>query len=267
MSVNMTDCFDGQVALVTGAASGIGRAIARALAAAGADVAIADQNVDAAIKEVAVIEATGGSAFPVQVDVSNSDQCENMVASVVARTGALHILIHSAGIGLERAFLETTDEEWSRILQIDLSGSFYCMRAAGRHMAEAGYGRIVTLASTAGVAGGSGRAAYGAAKGGVIMLTRVLAVELAERGVTVNSLAPGAIETELVSHMHSSETRRNYTAAIPIHRYGTPEEVAIAALFLASAGAGYVTGHVLPVDGGFLAAGIINRKYGTGPTK
>jgi len=126
-------------------------------------------------------------------------------------------------------------------------------------MAQAGYGRIVNLASTAGVVGGTGRAAYGAAKGGVVMLTRVLAVELATSGVTVNALAPGAIETELVARMHSQETRRTYTRAIPANRYGAPDEVAAAALFLASRTSGYVNGHVLAVDGGFLAAGILNK--------
>lgn len=251
--------FDGQVALVTGGASGIGRATARALADGGAIVAIADLSEAAAKSEVAAIEASGGRAFSIQVDVGRSEQCDQMITDTIANAGALHVLVHSAGIGLERPFLETSDVEWAKILEVDLSGSFYCMRAAGRHMARAGYGRIVVVASTAGVAGGSGRAAYGAAKGGLIMLARVLAVELAERGVTVNALAPGAIETELVRRMHSAKTRRNYTAAIPLNRYGTPEEVAAAAIFLASPRATYITGDVLAIDGGFLAAGVINR--------
>jgi NAD(P)-dependent dehydrogenase (short-subunit alcohol dehydrogenase family) len=251
--------FSGQAALITGAASGIGRAIARALARAGATVAIADRHADAARRESASICEMGGRAFAIEVDVADASQCDAMVSAVLREAGALQIFIHSAGVGIEKPFLETTDEEWGRLIQIDLTGAFYCMRAVGRVMAAAGYGRIVTLASTAGVAGGTGRAAYGAAKGGVIMLTRVLAVELATAGVTVNALAPGAIETEMVTKMHSAETRINYTRSIPLDRYGTPEEVAQAAVFLASRGASYITGHVLAVDGGFLAAGVLNK--------
>ena len=183
-----------------------------------------------------------------------------MVEAVVAEFGKLDILVHSAGVGIERGFLETTPEEWQRLIDIDLSGTFYCAQAAARAMAENRYGRIVTLSSSAGLRGGTGRAAYGAAKGGVVALTKVMAVELAPLGITANALAPGAIETELVARMHSDETRRVYRAGIPLDRYGTPDETAFAAVFLASEQAGYVTGHVLGVDGGFLAAGVMHRR-------
>jgi NAD(P)-dependent dehydrogenase (short-subunit alcohol dehydrogenase family) len=181
-----------------------------------------------------------------------------MVRETVSELGGLDILVHSAGIGVERAFLDTTPEEWRRIIDVDLSGTFYCCQAAAREMARRGYGRIVTLASVAGLSGGVDRAAYGAAKGGVITLTKVMAVELARQGVTVNALAPGPIDTEMVQKMHSAATRRDYRAAVPMDRYGTPEEVAASAAFLCSEAAGYVTGHVLSVDGGFMAAGIMH---------
>lgn len=261
--MTMADDFTGQAVLVTGGASGLGRAIARAFAEAGAKIAVADRNSEATAHEVEHLRTMGCEALAIDVDVTDSAQVQAMIERTVEAFGGLDVLVHSAGVGVERRFLDTTDEEWRRIIDIDLSGSFYCMRAAGRVMAAKGYGRIVLLSSTAGMRGGTARAAYGAAKSGVINLTQVLAVELAEQGVTVNALAPGAIETELVQRMHSPETRRNYRRAVPMDRYGTPEEVAHAALYLASPGASYVTGHILAVDGGFLAAGLLNKPNDT----
>ena len=251
--------FTGQVALVTGGASGIGREVATQLAARGAAVAIADINHDGAEAVAAAWAADGARAIALAVDVIEPEQVAEMVAATRERLGGLHILVHSAGIGVESSFLETTLEQWRRVIEIDLTGTFLCGQAAARAMVEGGYGRIVNLSSTAGLRGGTGRAAYGAAKGGVVTLTCVMAVELAEHGITVNALAPGAIETELVAKMHSAQTRKVYTKAIPMNRYGTPSETASAALYLASEEARYITGHVLAVDGGFLAAGIMHK--------
>ena len=250
--------FSGRVALVTGGASGIGFAVASQLAELGARIAIADINIDGA--RTAANRLRNASTLAVPVDVQEPGQVAAMVDTVVDHYGKLDILVHSAGVGIEKSFLETSAEEWRRLIDIDLSGTFYCAQAAARKMVENRYGRIVLLSSTAGIRGGTGRTAYGAAKGGVIALTRVMAVELAQYGITANALAPGAIETELVARMHSDETRRVYRAGIPLDRYGTPEETAFTGVFLASEQAGYVTGHILGVDGGFLAAGIMHRK-------
>ena len=249
--------FSGRVALVTGGASGIGFAVASQLAELGAKIAIADVNIDGA--RAAADKLSNASTLAVQVDVQEPAEVATMVDTVVDHYGKLDILVHSAGVGIEKSFLETSPEEWRRLIDIDLSGTFYCAQAAARKMVENQYGRIVLLSSTAGMRGGTGRTAYGAAKGGVIALTKVMAVELAQYGITANALAPGAIETELVARMHSDETRRVYRAGIPLARYGTPEETAFTGVFLASEQAGYVTGHILGVDGGFLAAGIMHR--------
>ena len=171
--------------------------------------------------------------------------------------GSVDILVHSAGVGIERKFLETSFEDWSRLLDINLNGTFHVAQACGTVMAERGYGRIVLISSVAGLRGGTGRAAYGATKGAVVALGKVMAVELGPLGVNTNIIAPGAIETELVARMHDAETRRAYLSGIPLGRYGSPEEVAFTVVFLASDEAAYVNGIVLGIDGGFLGAGVI----------
>ena len=249
--------FHDRVALITGGASGIGLCVASQLFELGAKVVIADTDYKKAKARVKDLDSNNSLAM--KVDVQKPKDVNKMVSKVVEKWGKIDILVHSAGIGLERDFLETTSEEWKRLIDVDLSGTFYCCQAVAREMKKNGYGRIVNLSSTAGLRGGTGRSAYGAAKGGIIALTKVMSVELAELGITVNALAPGAIETELVAKMHSQETRKIYRSAIPMDRYGTPEETAFSAVFLASEQARYINGQVLGVDGGFLAAGLINR--------
>ncbi|MCY4487549.1 MAG: SDR family NAD(P)-dependent oxidoreductase [Deltaproteobacteria bacterium] len=251
--------LEGHSAIITGGASGIGLATVRLLAEAGANVVIADINEEAGARMVEELTGKGVGALFVRTDVTQGDDVDALIRATTARFGSLQIVMPFAGIGLEKLALETTREEWDRMIAINLTGSFLVMQAAGTVMAEAGYGRIVAMASVSGMRGGTGRTAYGATKGAMITMTRVMALELAETGVTVNALAPGPVDTALTRKMYDDETRRAYDRAIPMRRFAMPEEVAHAALFLALPQSGYITGITLPVDGGFSSSGVIKR--------
>jgi len=246
-----------RAALVTGAGRGIGRAIAARMAAEGAAVTVADIVGENAARAAAAIRENGGRALAVTADVTDPVQVQAMVGAALDAFGRLDILVNNAGIGLTRLFLNTTLEEWERVLKVNLTGVFLCSQAAARVMARQGGGRIINLASLSGQRGGTGRAAYGASKAGVSMLTRVLAVELAPHGITVNEIAPGPVNTEMTAVTHDQATRQAYYNLIPMRRYAEQEEIAAAAVFLASADAAFINGQTLNVDGGFGAAGLI----------
>ena len=244
-------------ALITGGARGIGLAIARAFAREGARVTVADLDLDG-VKVAAA--SLGGVGMAVHVDVGAPDSIAAMLRVIQAERGPVEILVNNAGIGANTPFLETTLEEWERILRVNLTGAFLMAQGVAREMVTAGSGRIVNIVSVSGQRGGDGRAAYGAAKAGLELLTKVMAVELAPHGINVNAIAPGPIETEMARFAHDEATRAAYDYLVPMSRYGTPEEIADAAVFLASDESRYVTGHTLNVDGGFRAAGLMFKK-------
>lgn len=250
----MTGMLQGRVALITGGASGIGAAIAERFVREGAAVAIADRDEDRA-QALASKLADQGSAIACRVDVSDPEDVEAMTARVEGSLGSPDILVTSAGIGMQKAFLDTTIEEWNRIMSVNLAGAFLCGQAVARRMVARGYGRIVNISSGAGLRGVSGRSAYGASKAGLILLTQVMAAELGSRGITVNAIAPGPIETPLTMQMHTAETRAAYINKTPLQRYGRLDEVASAAVFLASEQSSYITADTLQVDGGMAATG------------
>ena len=241
----------GRVALVTGASSGIGASIAERLAADGAILAVNCYPGTEADAEgvAAAIEAAGGSAAVFTADVTDSEQCESMIAAVIERFGQLDILVNNAGITRDGLIVRMSDADWQAVISTNLTGVFNCTRAAGKVMMKARTGAIVNIASVIGLVGNAGQANYAAAKAGVIGLTKSTARELASRGVRANAVAPGFIETAMTAKL-SEQVRDAAKETIAMRRFGGPEDVAAAVSFLASDDAGYVTGQVLAVDGG-----------------
>jgi len=244
-----------KVALVTGAARGIGLATAKRFLAEGWRVALLD--IDAATLTTAVTSlAKPDAALMLVCDVSDARQVASSLDGVAQRFGRLDALVNNAGVAVFAPVMETSDDDWSRVLAVNLTGPFLCTKAAVPLMREHGGGTIVNITSISAVRASTLRSAYGTSKAGLAHLTKQLAVELASSGIRVNAVAPGPVDTAMAKAVHSAEIRADYHDAIPLNRYGLEEELAEAIFFLSSERASYVTGQVLAVDGGFDAAGI-----------
>ena len=242
--------LEGQTAVVTGASRGIGRAIALRLASEGALVAVNYQGSKERAEAVkAEIEEQGGTALLYQCNVADFAACEEFLKAVTEQTGRLDILVNNAGITRDGLLMRMTEEDYDAVLNTNLKGTFNCIRFASRQMLRQKSGRIINISSVSGVLGNAGQANYSASKAGIIGLTKSAARELASRGITVNAIAPGFVNTEMTEGL-SEKVKEGAVAQIPLGKFGEPEDIAEAALFLASKGAGYMTGQVLHVDGG-----------------
>ena len=245
-----------RVALVTGGAKGIGAEVCERLAAAGHQVLVADLDVAAAEATAVRLRAAGGHALALALDVGRPESVAQTFDHVERNFGRCDILVNCAGIAKVFPFLDFPLDDFVATMNINVTGTLLCAQAAARLMVRRRWGRIVNIASVAGMrAVGSGRTAYGTSKGAVIALTRQMAVELAEHGITANAVAPGPVDTPMTRALHTEQFRQEYSKAIPMNRYGTTAEIASAVMYLVSEDASYISGVALPVDGGFLASG------------
>jgi 2-hydroxycyclohexanecarboxyl-CoA dehydrogenase len=241
-----------RVAIVTGSGSGIGRAIALAMAREGARIAVVDLNEVGAQETVKEIQKEGGQAHPYKADVTQRAQIEAMVADVVKRWGTVHILVNNAGWDKVEPFIQSTEETWDKVLGINLKGPIICTRAVLDEMIKNGYGKIVSIASDAGRVGSTGEAVYSAAKGGIIAFTKTIAREVARHRINVNCVCPGPTDTPLFATVTAGNPKlaESLKRVIPWGRLGLPEDVAPAVVFLASDDTGFITGQTLSVSGG-----------------
>lgn len=245
-----------KVAVVTGGAVGIGGATCERLAQDGIKVIVADIDHDKAATTAERIRQAGGAAAALRIDVASPEAIRAAFDQVEREHGRCDILVNSAGIAKTFPFLEFPLDNWLATMSVNLTGTLLCSQHAARLMARQGWGRIVNIASVAGMrAVGKGRTAYGTSKAAVIGLTRQMAAELAELNITANAICPGPVDTPMTQVLHSAEFRRQYASAIPAGRYGTTREIAATAAFLVSDAAAYINGVALPVDGGFMASG------------
>jgi 3-oxoacyl-[acyl-carrier protein] reductase len=238
-----------KVALVTGAAQGIGRAVALILARNGAGVVVSDINLEKAEETAREIEAIGPKAMAVRVNVANPGEVEGMVDAVLERFSRIDILVNNAGIARDKLILRMTEEDWDAVLSINLKGTFNCTKAVVKQMSKQRSGKIVNIASVSGEMGNPGQANYSASKAGVIGFTKTIAREFAQRGINVNAIAPGYIQTPMTEAL-PEKAKEELKRMIPMERLGQPEDVAEAVLFLVSESSSYITGHVLNVNGG-----------------
>ncbi len=239
-----------RAAVVTGASGAIGKAIAQALAGAGAAVVVNyARNAESAQELVRSLEASGGKALAVQADIATPDGAERLIKAAQEAYGRVDILINNAGITRDTLLMRMKEEDWDAVLDTNLKGVFLCTKAVARPMLKARYGRIINIGSVSGLLGVAGQVNYSAAKAGMVGLTRAVARELGSRGVTVNCVVPGAIDAGMLLEL-DPEQRERYLRQIPLERFGTPADVAAAVLFLAGPGAAYITGQTIAVDGG-----------------
>jgi len=239
----------GKVALVTGGAQGIGKAIALLLAKNGADVAISDINLEKAQETANEIQGMGQRSLALKANVADLKEVEQMVEAIVQQLGRIDILVNNAGITRDRLILRMTEEDWDAVLNVNLKGTFNCTKAAIRYMSKQKSGKVVSIASVTGEMGNAGQANYGASKAGVIGFTKTIAREFAARGINVNAIAPGYIQTAMTDAV-PDKAKEMLKQMIPMERLGQPEDVAEAVLFLVTERSSYITGQVLNVNGG-----------------
>ena len=251
MSQSLTVDLKGQVAIVTGASQGLGRAVAIALGSGGATVVGLARNGEKLKETAAAVDAAGGVGEALVCDITHRQAAADAIADVHRRHGRLDILVNNAGVTRDKLARGMSDDEWDDVIATNLTSCFVCCRAAAGLMRRAKYGRIINMASISGLIGNPGQANYSASKAGMIGLTRTLSKELVSRGVTVNAVAPGFIASEMTAEL-GEVVLQEVKNRIPAKRVGTPEEVAAAVLFLASRDAGYISGQTLVVDGGMI---------------